>query len=77
MVSSDDNIIHIEKQVNYMSRVYENEKVVVSTKSMKSKINKSLLTKLQELSMEYTTIAQKTVEFIALTPSWSPHASEH
>ena len=41
------------------------------------KINKSLLTKLQELSMEYATIAQKTVEFIALTPSWSPHASEH
>ena len=38
--------------------------------------NKSLLTKLQELSMEYTTIAQNTVEFIALTPSWSPHASE-
>lgn len=38
--------------------------------------NKSLLTELQELSMEYTTIAQNTAEFIALTPSWSPHASE-
>ena len=31
--------------------------------------NKSLLAKLQELSIEYTTIAQNTAEFVALTPS--------